>query len=1007
MSTETVVRITGDAEGFVASMDRARKSAADFVTSQDTLRQRLTTSAAAIDRTRKALKEQGDEAVAAFNKSARSAESWLSALQKQASQAGKTRAELMELRAAELGVSDAAAPYISKIKDAESALKKGEHAAHGFSMATAGARRELMVMGHELATGNFKRFFGSTMVFAERTDLTKTLMSPKVLMPAGFVAAIAAAAGITYKAREALAAYGETIENLHEKTGVSTKAIQEWAFATKTVGIDAKDATKELAGLGEAQNKALNGNKDAGKAFAALGISLGALKGHNVEQLLPKIADAFHNSADSAAKAAVANELFGASGEDLIPLLNRGSAALADLRDAAQQYGGVIDGQTLAKMAALKEQMELSKAKMDAMAMSAKTLLLPTILNLTDAMAGNVEMKPLLEDFYKGVGFIMKAAASAIATVVIGFEQTAEVIATVATVAYYASTLQFKMAVDSAKAGYENLKREGKGYSDFMKRLWTDTAPGEMMGPPSSAMRRKDIHFAKGGAAEKAYKDDAATRMLEQLREQAAELRSQLSTTNKLTEAEKELAKFNQEIVDWKGKKLTAEQQSLVAHQDEIRAQLQTNIELEKEVKHREDVEKLLERSTQLHATIASYQRGQQEQYGRQLDAFGMGTEAEKRVQAAKTIYAEYQRLQEQLDKATPKDLIGSAEYLKASADIKAGLEKSLQDYDAYYDALKEKQTDWTNGAATAFANYIDSAKNTAAQAQDVFTNAFKGIEDVLTEFAETGRLNFKKLADSIFADITRIVSHRLTGQLFDGLSSMGGGMFGGFFSSHPNGAATTASALPGNALENLMKLTKGFGTATGAMNVAQIQTAMQQATSLSAANATVATMTVGTLIGGGGVGGGSGGGALGALLGSLGSSGDFAGAFGFSAASVTGSTGAVMGGAMASADTSGLSALMGLGGGFMASGGYTSGKAPYIVGETGPELFVPSGSGTVIPNHALRTAGAANDPQMSGGPSQTFNLDISVPAGTTRQSAQQQAAEIMRHAQIAMARNG
>lgn len=43
------------------------------------------------------------------------------------------------------------------------------------------------------------------------------------------------------------------------------------------------------------------------------------------------------------------------------------------------------------------------------------------------------------------------------------------------------------------------------------------------------------------------------------------------------------------------------------------------------------------------------------------------------------------------------------------------------------------------------------------------------------------------------------------------------------------------------------------------------------------------------------------------------------------------------------------------------ASGGPVSGKSAYIVGEQGPELFVPNTSGTIIPNNQLGTAGGFN----------------------------------------------
>lgn len=56
-----------------------------------------------------------------------------------------------------------------------------------------------------------------------------------------------------------------------------------------------------------------------------------------------------------------------------------------------------------------------------------------------------------------------------------------------------------------------------------------------------------------------------------------------------------------------------------------------------------------------------------------------------------------------------------------------------------------------------------------------------------------------------------------------------------------------------------------------------------------------------------------------------------------------------------------GLSSLPG-----KAEGGDVTGGSPYIVGERGPELFVPNGSGTIIPNNQLATAG--------GGPQVVYN---------------------------------
>lgn len=47
------------------------------------------------------------------------------------------------------------------------------------------------------------------------------------------------------------------------------------------------------------------------------------------------------------------------------------------------------------------------------------------------------------------------------------------------------------------------------------------------------------------------------------------------------------------------------------------------------------------------------------------------------------------------------------------------------------------------------------------------------------------------------------------------------------------------------------------------------------------------------------------------------------------------------------------------------AVGGPVSGGSPYIVGEKGPELFVPSGSGAIVPNNRLSDSMGGNQPQV------------------------------------------
>lgn len=60
------------------------------------------------------------------------------------------------------------------------------------------------------------------------------------------------------------------------------------------------------------------------------------------------------------------------------------------------------------------------------------------------------------------------------------------------------------------------------------------------------------------------------------------------------------------------------------------------------------------------------------------------------------------------------------------------------------------------------------------------------------------------------------------------------------------------------------------------------------------------------------------------------------------------------------------ISGIGSLFGGFFADGGDITGGKAYVVGERGPEVFRPRGSGTIIPNHKLRSMGGGR--VMGGG---------------------------------------
>jgi len=343
------------------------------------------------------------------------------------------------------------------------------------------------------------------------------------------------------------------------------------------------------------------------------------------------------------------------------------------------------------------------------------------------------------------------------------------------------------------KSTLTNAEKRVKALND----LRTDLAKIELVNPDDPRLAADNVARLERNIAEQykdpkvartpAVRDDAATRMLLALRQQSAELETQLLSETKLTAEQKKRAEFESLIADLKTKDiLTADQKSLLANQGAIKAQLDKNVAIAEEVRLHNDSIKLQERSAQLQETIRASLEGRQEQQQRQLDAFGLGRRELERVQAEASIFREFRRYQAQLDKATPSDLLGSEQYNTAVQEIKAGLADALAANEDYYEKLDELQADWKNGASSAFADYIDETKDIAGQTYDLFQNALGGLEDAFVEFAMTGKLSFKDLANSIIADLARIAARQLTANLASGLAGAAGGSGGtaGLFAS-------------------------------------------------------------------------------------------------------------------------------------------------------------------------------------------------------------------------------
>ncbi|HDT5692428.1 TPA: phage tail length tape measure family protein [Klebsiella quasipneumoniae subsp. similipneumoniae] len=94
----------------------------------------------------------------------------------------------------------------------------------------------------------------------------------------------------------------------------------------------------------------------------------------------------------------------------------------------------------------------------------------------------------------------------------------------------------------------------------------------------------------------KAYTEDAATRLLDQINQQTAAMQSQLDASDKLNSATQARIKFEQQIADLKSKtQLTADQKSILSRSDEILQAYKQQEALQNSVKILDDYRKMQE----------------------------------------------------------------------------------------------------------------------------------------------------------------------------------------------------------------------------------------------------------------------------------------------------------------------------------------------------------------------------------------------------------------------------
>ncbi|EKT3113126.1 phage tail tape measure protein, partial [Salmonella enterica] len=106
-----------------------------------------------------------------------------------------------------------------------------------------------------------------------------------------------------------------------------------------------------------------------------------------------------------------------------------------------------------------------------------------------------------------------------------------------------------------------------------------------------------------------------------------------LSTTEKMTEAHKQLLAFQQRITDLSGKKLTADEKSVLAHKDEIEQALQELDISQQDLQHQNALNELKKKTLTLTSQLADEESRVRQQHAMALATMGMGDQQRGRYE--------------------------------------------------------------------------------------------------------------------------------------------------------------------------------------------------------------------------------------------------------------------------------------------------------------------------------------------------------------------------------------
>jgi polyhydroxyalkanoate synthesis regulator phasin len=151
---------------------------------------------------------------------------------------------------------------------------------------------------------------------------------------------------------------GEEIAKMSQKTGMSAKTLSELKYAADMSGATIDSLETSFQKMSSVLFDAQNGSKASADALNNLGLSITQLTGMKPEDQFMTVASALAGVGDASTRAALAQDVFGKAGTDLLPMLANGTQGLNDMMTEADRLGVAFDEKAAAAAARFNDALE-------------------------------------------------------------------------------------------------------------------------------------------------------------------------------------------------------------------------------------------------------------------------------------------------------------------------------------------------------------------------------------------------------------------------------------------------------------------------------------------------------------------------------------------------------------------------------------------------------------------------------------------------------------------------